>query len=58
MLKSRAVHLSVLAVGIALTGCRDDGLPIQQADALADGSIAASPTATPSAAVGWTERTI
>lgn len=48
MLKSRAVHLSVLAVGIALTGCEGAAVPTQDDHVLAGQSIAASPTVSPS----------
>jgi len=53
VLRSRAIHLSVLAVGIALTGCGDADLVGQEADVLPGASSGASVTATtsPSATV-------
>lgn len=48
MLKPRAVHLSVLAVAIALTGCGGADSPVREGGVIAGQSIAASPTAMPS----------
>lgn len=48
MLRSRAAHLSVLAVAIALAGCADTDLVAQEADVLPDPSATATVTATPS----------